>query len=163
MKTLTEILDTLASKYEDDEIRETMQLLTAQGMGHEEVRCKIEQITSLVMQGQDIAAARSLVTRPPLRAARQSKRSERGGVTWQAKKQERIQPPLGTKYAAMQDLKQVLSPINVWKDDERDETISTPRIISVRSGPVSSLIIPGEVLFQSRRYVNPIIIKVNEL
>jgi hypothetical protein len=163
MKTLNEILDTLASKYEDNEIGETMQVLMTQGMSHEEVMCKIEQITSLVMQGQDLATARSLVTRVPVTVEPQSKRSERGGVTWHGKKEERIQPPLGTKYAAMQDLEQVLSPINVWKDDERDETIYTPRIMGSRSGPVSSVLIRGDVLFQSRRYVNPIITRVNDL
>jgi hypothetical protein len=66
-------------------------------------------------------------------------------------------------FAAKEDLDAALSPINVWKDKERDETIYTPRITSTRSGPVSSLLIRGDVLFQSRRYVNPIIIKVNEL
>lgn len=66
-------------------------------------------------------------------------------------------------FAAKEDLDAALSPINVWKDDERDETIYTPRIMGSRSGPVSSLLTQGDVLFQSRRYVNPIIIKVNEL
>jgi hypothetical protein len=66
-------------------------------------------------------------------------------------------------FAAKEDLDQALSPINVWKDDERDETIYTPRIMGSRSGPVSSLLSRGDVLFQSRCYVNPIIVKVHEL
>jgi hypothetical protein len=66
-------------------------------------------------------------------------------------------------FAAKEDLDQALSPINVWKDDERDETIYTPRIMGVKSGPVSSLLTTGDVLFQSRRYVSPIIVKVHEL
>ena len=61
-------------------------------------------------------------------------------------------------FTVRNDLDQVTSPVNSWKDDERDETVYLPHNIA-QLGPISELLATGEVLFQSRSYVNPLISK----
>jgi len=63
-------------------------------------------------------------------------------------------------WSAFEEMEQVCAPINTWKDQERDETVYTPRLIVVE-GPVTRALADGEVLYQSRRYTNPLIMRAD--
>jgi hypothetical protein len=80
------------------------------------------------------------------------------GGEWHRRKAERLEKITPATFTIRNDLEQVTSPVNSWKDVERDETVYLPHNIA-QLGPISELLATGEVLFQSRSYVNPLIIK----
>jgi hypothetical protein len=91
-------------------------------------------------------------TKPQNGYGKRPSKSMRDLVRWRQHQQ------VHNTFTIRSDLDQITSPVNSWKDTERDETVYLPHNI-VQLGPISELLAKGEVLFQSRSYVNPLIVK----
>lgn len=109
-------------------------------------------------------APKPIETNPPMIPfGKTHEHTGRDGGAWLSKN-ERAMPRTDLArvfWLTGEEREQVMDPINTWKDREADETVYTPRLI-VLDGPVTRRLTDGEVLFQSQKYTNPLIMRADK-